>query len=126
MSRSGTQPEAVVLIEGIAWLPSGGILRIVGTGIGAAALIVVVAGDIDDGADAQGAAESDGEAMAGIAVIPCRIEQETEPSNGCALGQAIAHIDIVAFRVEQDSESTESSASRSHVELVDIVAVVID
>jgi hypothetical protein len=66
----------VVLIEGTTRLPRRWILRIVDTGLGVAALIMVVPGDIDDGADAQGAAESDRVTMAGVAVIPCSIEQE--------------------------------------------------
>jgi len=126
LPRSGAQPEAVELIEGIARFPIGGVLRVVGAGIGVAALIVVVAGYIDDGADAQGASESDGEAMAGIAVVPCRIEQEAEPSYRCALGQAVAHVDIVAVVVDEQPHPQPSGGQSERSPGIGIVSVEID
>ena len=102
------------------------IFCIVCAGYLVSALVVIIASDIDDGADSLGTSESDRESMARVLIVPARIEQQTESADGCTLCQTVTRVGIVALVVEQNAESSESGPSGTHVELIDVVAGVID
>src|SRR5262249_25004634 len=81
LASSRAQSKAIILKQRVPRFPIWSVLSVIGAGILIAALIVIVAGNIDHGPDPQRAAEPDGIAVTGVTIIPGRIQQEAEAAD---------------------------------------------
>src|SRR5262249_14882443 len=84
---------------------------IVAAGVFLAALVTVVTTDIDDGADAGGAAEPERVAPARVLIVAIQIEKEADAADGRSLREARAEVLVVARGVAEDANARETNAT---------------
>ena len=77
-----------------------GRFRLVGVGIQAAAIVVVVAAEVIDESEAQRAAEALGPHGGVVVVLPAAADQQSQAAQGVPLHPAEAAVDVVAAVVE--------------------------
>ena len=108
---TGAEPETIVLKARILRTGIRRICVVVGAGICSSAFIGVIAGYIEERADAQRSAEPQRVPETRIPIVAGAIHQETESAEGRALSKSASFVHILSFPIIQDPEPCKADPS---------------